>query len=717
MINRILIVLTLSLLSYAVNGQSKKPTVLYAKPYKDSIALRWQLYDAKLWESNIRRGYDVYRKSTGGQVTKINDKTIKAIVPQELPMRYVQFPKMVDTTKADWENSPYPDTSHMTYPYHPDTMAFKANALQFPLEVGFDASVPKYKEGDFLDFGDDPLEIRWLFHSILCLSSKEATVTSGLYFLDKKVDRKERYTYYLCTAGEGIDKALASVTLSSMDPYLIHAANRFSDFTNKKRSVVTWKKTDTTHVYIPVYDIFRSEKKTGPYIKMNEKAILAVYTGASQRDSTIVTYDDHTLEKEKVYYYKVRGMDVFGDYSPLSEPWKVTEKTLIEMAPYIEEATKVTNPFFGASIRWKVEATEEKNIAFFRIYKSSNPDSFYVPLPEIFKKEDRSFVDKKPIKNNYYKLMTVGKAGDTLWTTPSYVMIPDSIPPAPAIMLKAICDSLGIVTITWKHNKEPDLKSFKLYRSNYSHEEFSRVATIERIDTIYRDTISLKTLTEQVYYKILAYDDSYNPSEFSNVIKAKRYDIIPPNHPVFTSLRSDSTGIRLTWGNSSSTDVIKTVLYRKLKGEISWHDYKTYARDTAKYTSFTDTNTYKGQWYEYTMRCFDDDKLISEYAPIAQLRAFDDGFRPAIQKISSKINVKKHTVKLEWTYPQSGVEHFQIYKAKNQEKMSILISLKPGVFECYDKEVGSGNQYRYLIKAVFKDGGESPFSKEIVVQF
>jgi fibronectin type 3 domain-containing protein len=313
--------------------------------------------------------------------------------------------------------------------------------------------------------------------------------------------------------------------------------------------------------------------------------------------------------------------------------------------------------------------------------------------------------------------LTVGQGGDSLWTSPTYIQISDSIPPAAAIMLEAVCDSNGFVKITWKHHGEQDLHAFKLYRANYQNEEFSRVAAIERVDTIYYDTVALGTLTEQMYYKILAYDDSYNPSPFSNVIKAKRYDIIPPTSPVFSILRSDSTGIHLTWGNSSSEDVIKTVLYRKLRDESTWHEYKVFAKDTAKYTSFTDDKLYKGQWYEYTLQAFDDDKLMSGYTPSVQLKAFDNGIRPEIIKVSNKLDKRKKINKIKWVYPHQGVELYQIYRATNDGKLIILKSVQATQLEFYDTQLTAGRLYRYRIKAVYKDGGESPFSTELKVQF
>lgn len=703
------IILVILFISFA---KAQKPSVkLYSKPYKDSIGLRWQISDPVLWETNIKRGYDVYRKSQNGTVQKINDTVIRACKPIELMYRYLKLPPPLDSTI---EEKNIPDSVKVDFKM--DTLALKAVILQFPKEVGLNDNQYKSSETDMIDFGDDPRAVRWLFHSLICLEHKEAAIVSGLFYMDKNVKRGQRYTYYLCNGGDSWDKAIASTELASDDSYLFQPPLELKDFTDRRSTFLSWKKVDTLSVFIPVYYVVKSEKPDGPFTQVNKEAVLAVYGGKQWRDSTRAFYNDTKLEKSKVYYYKIQGQDIFGDRGPFSKVIKVTEKSLIRNAPYIYESKMLTNPF-ACSVSWKVNQTEEEDIALFRVYKSSNPDTLFIPCTQDLKSTARTFIDKKPQKNNYYKLMTVGKAGDTLWTSPAYVLIPDSIPPNPPVMISGICDSLGIVTLKWKFEKESDVSSFKLFRANYSHEEYSRIANINNPDSIYKDSVSLKTLTRTIHYKLIAYDDSYNPSEFSNSIKVVRYDIIPPTAPVFSNFRSDSSGIRLTWGNSSSDDVLKTVLFRKTIQGSEWQTYKTFAFDTADYATFIDTVTIKGSWYQYKLQSYDQSGLSSDYSDTVTLKAYDDGFRKPVSNVTSKQNIRKRIVKLSWDYSNSEVELFQIYRANEDGIYSIYQSVAGTKREMYDTELSAGRMYRYRIKAVYQDGGESPLSKEIEVKF
>lgn len=710
----LLIVLCLLFSSIPTFAQKDSDTKLYTKPMKDSIVLRWQLFDSKLWEKQILTGYDIYRKGKDGSIKKINDSTIKALNPTQFAFHYLTLPApiRIDTNKIDFRNQAeiVPDTKG--FKYAPDTIAQKAMILLFAKEVGFDFVLPSKDEDMY--FGDDPVTVRWLFHTLICYDSKEAAIVSGMYYVDKKVSSSETYTYYLTIAGKGMNGVLAQSTLSPSDPYKLIEPKGFTDITNKNRALLTWKKVDTLGFFIPLYDIFRSEQKNSGYVKKNQLPIYALYEGESILDSTIVSFNDSTLEKGKTYYYKARGKDVFGDYTPFSQPYQVNQRTYMVYTPIIDKITKSIKPL-EVNLHWMIEKVDEENIAQLKLFKSTKPDTLFVPIADKLKLTDRSYTDKNLTKNNYYKLLMVGKAGDSLWSSPSYMLIPDSIAPMPPVIKSAICDSLGRVTITWSHNKEIDLYGFIIYKGNYKNEEFARIVNILKIDTIYVDTISLRVMDDAVYYELVAMDDSYNRSAASNIMRAKRYDTIIPTSAVFRTFKSNKEGILLEWGNSSSSDVVKTTLYRRLKGEISWHAYKVFAHDTAKYTRYTDTSLVKGKWYEYKLQTTDDDKLVSEFSNTLTIKAYDDGIRPVITDVVVKANTRKGIVKITWKYGYPGVKNFQVYRGENDKKPIILKSVKADVFEFYDQRLAPGATYKYIIKAEYIDGGESPFSKEVIV--
>lgn len=703
----------LALFLNKANAQTRNAVELYTKPMKDSIVLRWQIYNSQIWEISLKNGFDIYRSTIGSVPVKINDSIVKALDPNQFTLRYLTLPNSIDTSKIDYnkEGDVIPDT--LGFSYKPDSIAQKAMALLFSDEVGLNFTLPD-KESNMY-FGDDVIPVRWLFHSLICFSSKEAAIISGMYFVDKNVKSNTDYTYYLVPKGKTVKEAVAIKSQNSSATYSLPSPRGIQDRTNKKRTTLSWKKIDTLGLFIPSYEVYRSEQKTSGYIKNNLQPVLALYEGPSIADTTIVTYSDTTLKKDKTYFYKVRGLDVFGDYTPFSDAYQVTEKTLLTYAPIIHELYKFGSPV-QTRVKFTIDTVEVKNILELQLYKSTKPDTLYKRVPEKLKVTARDYVDKSPSKNNYYKLLMIGKAGDSLWSNVAYVLVPDSIPPKAPEIYFGVCDSLGIVTIKWRHSNESDLYGYALYFANQKEDEYSRIRNVISIDTITKDTISLRVLNSALYYKVVLFDESFNNSAFSNAFKVTRYDTIVPNNAVFVSFVTDKKGVNLVWANSSSEDVVKTTLYRRFKGELSWHVLKVFAQDTVKYKKFIDTAVVKGQWYEYKLQTTDDDGLVSNNESTLTVRSFDDGIRPGVENIQVKSSTKKRIVKLTWTNTASGVKNIQIYRGDEKTKPIILKALKAGSINFYDKDLAPGKTYTYLIKVEYVDGGESLFSRPIVVK-
>ncbi len=420
------------------------------------------------------------------------------------------------------------------------------------------------------------------------------------------------------------------------------------------------------------------------------------------------------MEKEKVYYYKVRAVDVFGDYSEFSEPYKVIEKTLLSSVPQIVKTE--TSERFMNTIEWEIKTHDIRNIKHLYVYRNSKATGEFKPISKQLSTMARKFIDVSPINTNYYKIMAVGNANDTVWSGVKFVNIPDSIPPSTPEIVSAVCDSLGIVKLKWKHGGEKDLKQFNIYTANFENEEFSRIANIG-VDSVYTDTISLGVIGKSVFYKVVAFDNSYNPSDFSEAFEVLRYDTIPPNPPIITEIKSSDKGIHLKWACSSSPDVKHSALQRKLSTDTIWQQIRLFGVSGKSYESYMDTTVVKGQNYQYTLIAFDEFGLSSRGGRLMNIQAYDNGEREPIRNFTAVLNKHKHTVKLSWEYQKNGVERFIIYRTLNGGSKVIFAGMDGDIFEYYDESTGPGNNYGYCVKAIYTDGYESPLTEEIIVNF
>lgn len=134
---------------------------------------------------------------------------------------------------------------------------------------------------------------------------------------------------------------------------------------------------------------------------------------------------------------------------------------------------------------------------------------------------------------NYYIVSAMDTAGNAAPSVPAYVIMTDTIPPDKPKGLFGKIDSSGIVHLTWKLGNEKDLMGYLVYAANDLKHTFVPVTKDFIADSTFTDSITLKTLTREIYYEIVAFDKNRNPSHYSDALELKRPDKIAPVAPVF----------------------------------------------------------------------------------------------------------------------------------------------------------------------------------------
>jgi hypothetical protein len=296
------------------------------------------------------------------------------------------------------------------------------------------------------------------------------------------------------------------------------------------------------------------------------------------------------------------------------------------------------------------------------------------------------------------------------------VLLIDSIPPAIPTGLNGEIDSAGVVILNWNKNTEQDLLGYRVFRANHKNDEYSQITKDPVKMNQFIDTINVKTLTRKVYYKISAIDQHFNPSGFSDTLELKRPDKIPPVQPVFTEIESDENGIKLSWVCSSSDDVVKHILYRKDEKSDLWNIIQLFnANDSISF--FNDTIIKPGIMYQYTMLAVDESGLESNPAKPVKMKAFIKKIRPPVKDIKYRADRDNKLIYITWEYAYKGVSRFLIYRAVNDETLSLYNSVSNSNFEFEDIKLKPNNTFSYRIKVVYADGTQSSFSEKFEVKF
>ena len=349
-----------------------------------------------------------------------------------------------------------------------------------------------------------------------------------------------------------------------------------------------------------------------------------------------------------------------------------------------------------------------------------NRGKFNIIHKDLLAKNVRNFTDKtfKKDRTNYYVIQAIDTAGNVSSTIPAFVTIIDSIPPAKPKFVKGKIDSLGVVTLDIALNKEKDLMGYRLFRSNSEKHEFSVIregfndndSIPKPVQIMFKDTVTLNSLTPYIYYRIKALDQNYNQSPFSDILKVKRPDKIAPTIPVFKNVKVRTDAVELYFALSNSIDVVEQTLYRRLSFDEPWKVLSILKNDQKKYV---DKKLKQGTKYFYTLRAKDNSDNYSKYAVAVYGMPYDDGVRPVVTNLKAITDKEKQTLSLIWEYSDTYKDVYYIIYKKN--KKGQLIQYKSVTSKKFKETIKKG-KHAYGIKVFTKDGGESKISEIVTVE-
>ncbi|MCD4835033.1 MAG: hypothetical protein K8R31_14640 [Bacteroidales bacterium] len=684
----ILLLLIISSVGFA---QDEAKIRVIARPYKDSIKLRWAPNKPVAWHFLNEYGYRIER------YTLMRDGELLENPDSVSPSNDIFKPEPL----SFWE--PYAETD--------DYVAIAAQAIygeSFELTHGIAGAdimevINKSRE----------LESKYSFALLAADFSPTTARLSGLSFTDKNVKEGEKYLYIIVSMVPEekmhIDTGYVYVGVDDYKP-LPKPINVRGDF-NDGSAMISWNHQFFQNVFI-AYKVERSDDNGKTFKPISDDPLINTTKSAYETPERMFIIDS-LPENDKEYFYRIKGITSFGEISPASDTISGFGYKRLPVNPAIRNVGVFSNKY--ATIEWEFPDSLNSRIKGFEILRSINDKG---PFDTINKKlippYERKFADEPPYSYNYYKILAKDHYGHYYQSYPYMVQIIDSIPPVKPVGLGGNVDTLGIVRLIWDNNTDLDLLGYRVFRSNFLNSEFAQITVDPVEDTVFTDTININTLTRKIYYKIQAVDQHFNPSEFSDILEMKRPDKIPPVSPVFHAYETNEAGIILKWYNSSSIDVTKHVLYRKAGGEKNWKVKEIfYPADSIE--MYVDTSTTAGKFYDYTILAVDETGLESKPTKPIKIKQFENKDKPAVSKISYEVDRQEKYLKLQWKYDEPGVKQFLIYKGNSIEELVLYSSADE--YEFTDKKLIINNTYYYVIKVVFVSGLESKMSKIIKVSY
>ncbi|HMN06616.1 MAG TPA: fibronectin type III domain-containing protein [Flavobacteriales bacterium] len=592
---------------------------------------------------------------------------------------------------------------------HPDDQYVKVagemiHAARQASNVGFDKDI----QG-----ASARLQERYGFALLSADLSWPAAEGSALAWTDRTVQPGRQYLYRVRTAKENASYPIGdgavvvgTAAVETIKRPLISGVN-----VQDSLVMISWPR-EAHEAWFSAYNVERSGDGGKSWTQVNKRPFVSFTNPELPATRDVIVYTDTIDARKQPYSYRIIGLTAFGTRSEASQPVQAAWRD--RTPPPSPTNVRATEKKGTIEITWDYPAGV-KDLKGFHVTRGSSTTGDERTLTDkLLPPTARSFTDRNPerLKHNFYLVIAVDTANNPGLSMSAMGSLTDSIPPARPTGLEGKVDTNGVVTLTWRLGKEDDLYGYHVFWSNQRDHVMSRLTGTAIRDTVFTDTVNMRTLTKTVYYEVMAVDLNRNGSKLSATLELKRPDLRPPTAPVFKDYRVSDAGIYLRWAPSSSDDVVRHCLLRRAVGTTAWD---TLVRIPVKEQRFDymDKDGGKPAYYEYAVVAFDDGGWHTFSQQTLHLRMNSKEKLARVEKLTAKAVADKKLVQLEWDYaPREGVK-FILYRQVNGGPWQ-QVKLLPGDARTYsDRLLKSGQEGTYFIQAVTDKGRDSDYSPKV----
>ena len=670
----ILILFTITSSLWAQDTASVK---VIARSLPNKVLLRWAVDQPLAWKTANEVGFWIERATISRNGEAVVPIERKQLVSQPLK------PKPLE----DWEELANQDQS----------VAILAQALYGD---SFEVSTPGNQMGQVFAINDE-LEQRFTFALVAAEQNFEASKLAGWAIEDETVMAGEKYVYSVsvATPGQSISNIKNGTVYASPDlfealPKPIGLTGFFSD----KKVGLSWNFNLLQHVYTN-YQVERSKDNIS-FEKLNG---VPLFSAQQPKDATEISlfYTD-SIPNNTNFYYRVKGKTAFGETGPNSEVIQGMAEADLGFVPRIYQKQLPTDN--KVILHWEFKEEGNKLIDKFELRKANTNKGPFSTVIDNIPIAARKITYEGLDRVNYFIIAAIGKNGVESESYASLVQPVDSIPPSPPSGLEGVVDTIGIVKLSWANNLEEDLGGYRIYRSYNPNNEFSEVTRATLIKTSYADTIAAANLNREIYYKILAEDQRYNRSQFSNVLTIEKPDNIPPSSPILNNYEVTTDGIILLWIPSSSVDVASHKVYRK-KGsaqEALWE--KLHESSSSNDSTFIDSTVEEPSVYSYTVVATDSTGLESLPSKPINIMWNDRNIKEEDIRFSGTVNRQLRFINLTWNVKDFNVLEYRLYKGKNDRNLRLYKTLNGTTRGYNDVDLEINSDYTYGLQIILHTG-------------
>lgn len=660
---------------------------LLARSAGDSVILRWAPTKPGAWSIANKLGYILERVKvdTSGAFDRTGYQRVTAgpIKPWTLDQ---------------WKQRAKPDNK------------FAAVAAQILYGKSPLGNAMDYKNADALKAAADDFTNRHGFALFAADNDPVAAEGLGLRYVDHNVHLGERYIYRLYLTSRDSSYAIDTAYLVQeiTEAPKINAPANIEAEGRDGQIVLQWDNIPGQS--FSGYYVYRKAHGENTFRQLTPTPVIAM-TPHGAKEKVRPQYHDTTVVNYTRYTYQVRGVTAFGEKSEPAEIESFGRDLHAPPAPIVKEPKTIGKT--RVQLQWEM-SNAPSDLKGFVVARSPNAISGFTDLTKTpLSPSTRTFTDENATETEpYYIVGSVDTAGNVSPSLVVYAFVIDSTPPSIPTGLTGTADSNGIVRLHWNLGPETNIIGYRVLWANDPTHEFTQRTNVPVKDTFFVDTISLKSLTKNVYYRIAAINQRYSHSELSPMLTVKRPDIIPPEASVFKNVESTDSSVILTWAASTSNDVMKQVLYRKREDGNTWSVIQEFGPLT---TAYTDRNVEQSVAYIYEMDVVDSSGLHSGRPLGVRGRPYDTKVRSGINGLTLNYDSTTKQMHLHWQYAKPPKEDywFVIYRSVGDHPVSQYKAAKSFELTFSDNSLPMKGLYKYAVKVRTSTGGESTLSPEV----
>ncbi len=531
----------------------------------------------------------------------------------------------------------------------------------------------------------------------------------GMRFDDISAEEGERYTYRLTRVDGGVETDVALGEGERSDAEIDPPAG-LKGTTRDSLVELTWAPEQR----FSGYNVYRSEKKSGPYARVNVSSVLVLETEYEGKAVVPdVLYRDQSVRAGRTYWYSVTGINAFAQESKRSERISVEVKPVIGLpAPPRPNVMVRRDSVF---LTWG--AVKGEGIEGYHIYRAhGQPDS----MKRVTSRPVRGvrFVDEGLSERTayFYAIAAVDEDGNESALSPvALADVLDFGAPRPPKGITIETDT-GKIVLRWQPNTEKDLIGYHIFKATKDtlREHFFQTTREPIHHTNFVDKVP-KGADYTFHYRLVAVDSTYNFSDFSPIISGKLPDIVRPIAPIWKDLRVHKDRIELEWVRNPERDIVGYNLHRRLRGESQWLKLSPGVLSSTT-VHFADTSALQGGQYEYMLEAVDDAKNISKQSTILTARRYDAVAPMPPKWIASRYDSTRNVIVLNWANTSDHtLRGVVVFRANAEDGKFVQKSRLLQAAAFTDDDVKEGQRYHYRLRAYDTSGNFSDFSQSIAV--